>query len=119
MANLETVFKALRTILEPYAEELKVEKDTSTEYTLNTRKVNEKGRPVFFAMVRIGKGKVTYHFMPAYCYPDLLDVIGNDLRKRMQGKSCFNFKNPDSELFEELDRFTRHGFDRFLADGRV
>ncbi len=30
-----------------------------------------------------------------------------DLKKRMQGKSCFNFKTPDPVLFEELAALTR------------
>ena len=35
------------------------------------------------------------------------------LRKRMQGKSCFNFAAVDEELFEELRRWTAKGTEGF------
>jgi hypothetical protein len=35
----------------------------------------------------------------------------------MQGKSCFNFREPDQALFKELIELTRSGFERYEADG--
>lgn len=41
--------------------------------------------------------------MPIYTNPDLLDDMSDLLKKRMQGKSCFNFRtNPSPELVDEL-----------------
>jgi hypothetical protein len=40
-----------------------------------------------------------------------------ELRKRMQGKACFNFKAVDKSLFEELAALTREGYERFKALG--
>ncbi len=51
--------------------------------------------------------------MPVYMFPDLLQGISARLKKRMQGKSCFNFAAIDQELFNELARLTQKGFDRF------
>jgi len=31
----------------------------------------------------------------------------------MQGKSCFNFKSVDEDLFTELETLTKMGFERF------
>jgi len=49
-------------------------------------------------------------------YPGLLKGISPALKKRMQGKSCFNFKQPEPDLFAELTRLTKSGFDRFMAE---
>jgi hypothetical protein len=35
------------------------------------------------------------------------------LRKRMQGKACFNFTTVDEELFEELRQLTAAGAEGF------
>ncbi len=40
--------------------------------------------------------------MPVYVFPELLGAVRPLLRKRMQGKSCFNFTRVDPALFEEL-----------------
>ena len=50
--------------------------------------------------------------MPVYMYPDLFDDISDVLRKRMQGKSCFNFNSSDKKLFDELAWFTRKSVER-------
>jgi hypothetical protein len=51
--------------------------------------------------------------MPVYMYPELLKNISPALKKHMQGKSCFNFKKVEPELFEELAALTREGFKGF------
>jgi len=38
------------------------------------------------------------------------------LKKRMQGKSCFNFKTVDDKLFRELARLTDKGYRRFKKE---
>jgi hypothetical protein len=42
--------------------------------------------------VRKGKSYVSFHLIPVYMFPDLLKGLSPALEKRMQGKSCFNFK---------------------------
>ena len=54
--------------------------------------------------------------MPVYMFPDLLDGISPELRKHMQGKSCFNFKKMEPALFDELSELTRVGFKRFQKE---
>jgi hypothetical protein len=54
--------------------------------------------------------------MPVYMYPDLLKGISPELKKHMQGKSCFNFKKVEPELFEELGELTKQGSDRFQKE---
>jgi hypothetical protein len=69
------------------------------------------------AWVEIGKGYVSFHLMPVYGCPKLLDDLSEKLRARMQGKSCFNFKVVDEALFEELERLTVRGFAAFAKAG--
>lgn len=39
--------------------------------------------------------------MPVYASEELQKSISAELKKRMQGKSCFNFKAPDEKLFTD------------------
>ncbi|RYF93642.1 MAG: hypothetical protein EON95_08230 [Caulobacteraceae bacterium] len=65
--------------------------------------------PMWFGGVRVGKAYVSYHLMPVYTHPALAAKISPALRRRMQGKSCFNFKAHDEALFDELEALTREG----------
>lgn len=77
------------------------------------------GREVWFGAARIGKRYVSYHLMAVYAYPDLLNDISPGLKKRMQGKSCFNFTHVDEQLFEELKGLTERGYERFKQEGWI
>lgn len=70
----------------------------------NPRQKNEK---MWFGGVRLGKAYVSFHLMPVYTHAALAASISPDLKKRMQGKSCFNFRKPDPALFAELASLTR------------
>jgi hypothetical protein len=52
-------------------------------------------------------------------YPELLKDISPELKKHMQGKSCFNFKKVDTALFEELAALTREGAEKFKEENAV
>ena len=53
---------------------------------------------------------------PLYMSPELNKKISPALKKRMQGKACFNFKTePDSGMLEELASLTEAGFQQFRA----
>jgi flagellar motor switch protein FliG len=49
-------------------------------------------------------------------FPDLLKDISPELKKHMQGKSCFNFKKVEPELLEELDQLTKKSFERLMKE---
>jgi len=70
-------------------------------------------RGTFVAAARDGKAYASFHLMPVYGFPDLLDAASLELRKRMQGKSCFNFNRIDEPLFTELEGLTARGIERF------
>ena len=106
MADLEAVFGQLKPLLEKHAAALIVEQDTTEGYSLNTPYVEQWKKPLFFGGVQRKKNYVSFYLMPVYMFPTLLDSISEPLRKRMQGKSCFNFKTNDPALFAELDQLT-------------
>ena len=110
-AEYAEVFEALRRILARHQDGLAVKVDTPVEYTLVTRYPSpfpqHKGEPLYFGSVRLGKAYVSYHLMPLYMCAALLRDISPALKKRMQGKTCFNFKTlPDAELANDVALLT-------------
>ncbi len=57
----------------------------------------------WFGAVQLKKNYVSVHLMPIYSEPALRAKVPAELEKRMQGKSCFNFKKPEPELFDRLE----------------
>ncbi|MGH9931274.1 MAG: hypothetical protein ACREA9_18865 [Pyrinomonadaceae bacterium] len=112
-SDFQATFEKLKAILKPYATKLIVVHDTDRNYYLDTEYVMKNKQRLFFAAVRTGKAYVSFHLMPVYACPDLLAAISPELRRRMQGKSCFNFKSVDEKLFKELAKLTKAGFKRF------
>lgn len=119
MADFSEVFIELKGILLPYADNLVRKTDNEQEFYLDTRHIMKNNQPLFFGAVQIKKNYVSYYLMPVYVNPDLLDTISPELKKRMQGKSCFNFKTIDAELFKELAALTKAGFDDYVQQGFV
>ena len=114
----DSVFQRLKKALKKHERQLDVQADSPTNYYLNGPQPDAKGKPVFFGAVQAKKAYVSYHLMPVYLYPDLLDGVSAELKK-MQGKSCFNFKAADDTLFKELEALTKVSFQRFKAEGHV
>ena len=116
-AEFEVVFAELRAILKACAPKLKVVHDTSSYYYLDTHTIGKNKKPIMFAAARIGKGYVSYYFMPVY--GGAIKGMSPALKKRMQGKACFNFTKRDAELLSELSRVTRQGYDAWRKIGWV
>jgi hypothetical protein len=110
------VFEQLKAILEPYARTLTLRHDTPGLYYLDGPYSEKWGKQLFFASTQIRKNYVSFYLMPVYMFPDLLDGISPELKKHMQGKSCFNFKKLEPALFRELEGLTRRGVDRVRQD---
>ena len=119
MADFTALFEALKSIMLPYAEKLDCESDTEDQLSVNTNYIQRNKKPLFFGAVRINKNYVSYHLMPVYVNPDLLASISPELKKRMQGKSCFNFKSLEPALFKELASLTKAGFRSYRDAGYI
>jgi hypothetical protein len=111
--SFPAVFEQLKAILKPYAKSLTVTADSSNGYSLDGPYSEKWKKPVFFAATQIKKNYVSFYLMPVYMFPDMLNDISPELKKHMQGKSCFNFKKVEPELFKELAALTRKGAERF------
>lgn len=115
----DALFDRLKGLLAPYADDLLVVTDAPDSFYLDARPSTQRPQGIFFASVQVKKNDVRFHLMPVYVHPDLLDNISDRLRRRMQGKSCFNFKTDDDALFAELAGLVAAGFDRYRQTGLV
>jgi hypothetical protein len=119
MTDLAPVFADLRGIMLPYARHLVCTVDSEDELYLDTKHIQGNKKPLWFGAVNIKKRYVSYHLMPVYVNPKLLEGISPGLKKRMQGKSCFNFNTSDALLFRELAVLTEAGFEDYRKQGFV
>jgi hypothetical protein len=62
-----------------------------------------KSEGAWFGAVQLKKNYVSVHLMPIYADAALRAQVPPKLEKRMQGKSCFNFKTTEPELFDRLE----------------
>lgn len=111
--EFKRVFAELKSIFKPYTKKMDVAQDTEDHYMLNTRYIMKNKQPLCFGGVRLGKSYVSFYLMSVYASPDLLKGTSPELKKRMQGKSCFNFKEVDKKLFGELKALTKDGAAKF------
>jgi hypothetical protein len=117
--NFPSLFARLQALLAPYAPSLNVIDDAPGKYYLETGYSEKWKKPLFFGSVIVQKNYVSYYLMPVYMFPDLLEGTSPALKKRMQGKSCFNFKQVDEVLLTELEALTQKSFTRFQQEGLV
>lgn len=110
------IFEQWKKILKPYAGNLTVKTDTWDTYYLDGLYSEKWKKELFFGSVQIKKNYVSFYLMPVYMYPELLDDISPELRKHMQGKSCFNLKRVEPDLLEELAGLTRKSTLKFKEE---
>ena len=127
-SEFETVFVRLRAILEKHSGALRVKADAPDHYSLEAsagpaalRAWGGKARRTVIpvAWVQVGKAYVSYHLMGVYENNRLRDGMSKELKARMQGKTCFNFKVVDEKLFKELDRLTAQSIAGFRKAGYI
>ena len=106
------VFEMLKAILKPYAKNLTLTADTSDAYSLDGPYSEKYKKALFFGAAQIKKNYVSFYLMPVYMFPELLKGMSPELKKHMQGKSCFNFKKVEPDLFKELTQLTRLSVER-------
>lgn len=118
MEDFKTIFAKLRMNLSSLKKGIVVKKDTGKVYYLETN-IEYRDKPMFFGAVVIHKSYVSYHLIPVYTNPALLKGISPELKKRMQGKSCFNFKKVNEKLFKEIGELTKKGYASFKKQGFI
>jgi hypothetical protein len=112
-SEFQLVFEHLKKILKPFEPKLTVTADTPGAYSLDGPYSEKWKKQLFFGAAQIKKNYVSFYLMPVYMFPDLLKDISPELKKRMQGKSCFNFKKVEPDLFRELAELAHKSVDQF------
>jgi len=118
--DFQVAFSELKHVFAKHLSCLAVKKDSATEYSLTSRAPSpfpqHKGQPMWFGSVRQGKAYVSFHLMPLYMNPPLLRAVSPNLKKRMQGKTCFNFKAvPEPELLKDLRQLVEAAINDWAA----
>jgi hypothetical protein len=114
--DFQPVFDRLKQLLQAYKGPLVVTLDQPDRYYLDAPQGSKIGA---FAGVHRRKQYVSFYLMPVYIEPTLLEGMSDNLRKRMQGKSCFNFRKVDENLMAELTELTNRSFAHFCADNNL
>jgi hypothetical protein len=115
--SFQATFDGLKEVLSGLASEFHVAADIPRKYELVTKSKSWRGGPMFFGAVVMGKAYVSFHLMPLYVYPELVKKVPPALKKRMQGKACFNFRVPDDAIFAELSAVAKAGMETYGAKG--
>ena len=90
--DFSAVFSALQQMLQPYEEHLSVVPYRPEFYCLQTRKAVHKGKPVWFAAIRMGKNYVSYHLMPVYMNAALQKRIPAGVKETDAGQGLLQFQ---------------------------
>jgi len=105
--------------LKEFEKNLSVSVDKNDNYSLNAGYDEKRKTDLYFGAVQIMKNYVSYRLMPVYVNPKLLDGISPELKKRMQGKSCFNFKEINRTMLSGLSDLTKKGFEFYKTNGML
>ena len=116
-SEFPAIFSALHAILAKHEPLMRVVRDKPGTYHLDAGYSEKWKRDIFFGGIRLGKSFVSFYLMPVSMHPELLKKASPELKKRMQGKSCFNFKTVEPTLFDELTALTKQGLERFKKEG--
>lgn len=112
-AGFGEVFSALKPVFAKYEKRLFVKTDKPDHYYLETKARSYQGERMFFGALRTNKAHVSLYLMPLYTYPELIKGVPSGLKKRMQGKSCFNFTSVGREEILQLRDVVAAGFKKF------
>ena len=117
--DFQATFSTLKNLLRKYEKNLKVLSDQNDAYNLNAGFSNKFNKDIYFGGVQVKKNYVSFYLFPVYMNPELLVGISPELKKRMQGKSCFNFKVIDKDLLAELSKLTKKGFEYYKKEKMI
>lgn len=114
MNEFDAVHARLRAIIVAHRGDLALTRDGPAGVAVEVPGLE--GKPWgHVAGTRVGKSYVSYYLMPVYSTPGLAESLSPELKKRMQGKACFNFRKVDEALFAELETLTATSIPGFRA----
>ncbi|MGO8935249.1 MAG: hypothetical protein ACLPLZ_01525 [Terracidiphilus sp.] len=123
-SDFELAFDQLKRVFASHLRQLAIREDTASVYSVTCRAPSpfpqHKGHPMWFGSVRMGKAYVSFHLMPLYMNPPLLKAVSPGLKKRMQGKTCFNFRAaPEPQLLKELRQLVNAAMKDWASKGHL
>lgn len=116
MADLYSVYIALRGLMVRAAPAMQIGKDASGELTLNVaRNIMAAKDPVWFGSVRLSGNNVSY-YLPPLAMKEGRDLdVPESLKRMSTSKTCFVFHDANPERFNELEALTRQAAQKFAA----
>jgi hypothetical protein len=108
--QFEAVYTRLYELLRKHKDKLSVGIEKPGTIWMSVNGETYRGKPLYYAGVRMGKNYVSYHLVTVYMNKVRMSP---ELKKRMQGLGCFNFTSIDEKLFGELDRLTTEGLKNY------
>ena len=114
-AEFQATFETLKKLLGPYTRTFDVIVDKPGKFYLASRTAKtSSGAAIWFGGVDIRKNYVSFHFIPVYAMPALVKTLSPSLKKRMQGKGCFNFTAIEPAHVKELKALAKIGCESFV-----
>ena len=114
-AEFQATFETLKKVFGPYTRKFDVIVDKPGKFYLASRTAKtSSGAAIWFGGVDIRKNYVSFHFIPVYAMPALVKTLSPSLKKRMQGKGCFNFTAIEPAHVKELKALAKTGCDAFI-----
>jgi hypothetical protein len=108
--QFDAVYARLFQMLRKHKEKLSVGIDKPGTIWMSVNGESYRGKPLYYAGVKMGKNYVSYHLVTVYLNKVKMSP---ELKKRMQGLGCFNFTSIDEKLFSELDKLTVEGLKNY------
>jgi hypothetical protein len=108
--QFDAVYARLCKLLGKHKDKLSVGIDKPGTIWMKVTGETYRGKPLYYAGVRMGKNYVSYHLVTVYMNKVKMSP---ELKKRMQGKGCFNFAAIDEKLFGELNKLTTDGLKNY------
>ncbi|MEO5683366.1 MAG: hypothetical protein ABIQ88_12035 [Chitinophagaceae bacterium] len=106
------VFARLKKLLLPYGKKMEVRTDTASNYHLYiTKEIELAGRKIpecYFCGLKVNSTMVSFYFFPYYSHPQVLS-IPPAIAKNLKGKTCFNFKQLNSEQEKAIAVLLKEG----------
>jgi hypothetical protein len=107
-ADATAIHEKLKKIFARNAKQLRAIKDEPGIYHVESKTTTVRGKPFWLGAIEVRKSYVSFHFIPVMT-TELRKTLSPALKKRMQGKACFNFTTYDKALADELARVVDAG----------
>jgi hypothetical protein len=112
VGDLADIEARLERILDPYRDRL----EPATIYNIPMLRRRGAKAQDWFAFVKPASKHVSFFLLPIHTWSDLVEPLSPALRKRLTGKSAFNFKAVDEAEMAELEALVARAFERYMAD---